>query len=281
MRSPRGRSPQKTMKLKEAYHSIRRRLAEVSDEAGTEASLLFFSLAGVTRAELMTSEKDIDAGALEALESAVNRRLSHEPLQYILGSWGFMGLEFKVAPCALIPRQDTETLCEEALRLINERGYKTLLDICTGTGCIAISLAKLTGIKAEASDISPECAALAGENARKNGVELISREADLFSGAGSYDIITANPPYISGADMAALQDEVLFEPGLALFGGTDGLEIYRRIAASAAEHVNPGGALVMEVGLGQAEAVAELFPGREARIINDLCGIPRVVEMDF
>lgn len=269
------------MTIAEARRITAQRLAAVSDEAGLEALLMLSHITGLELSEVRLAQGGLSPENAEKLEKMTERRLSREPLQYLLGEWYFMGLPFFVGPEALIPRQDTETLCEEAARLIAERGYKSLLDICTGTGCIAVSLAKLAGIRAEASDISPECVRLALRNAERNGVRLEAREADLFEGAARYDIVTANPPYISDEDMKGLAPELAFEPRLALEGGADGLEIYRRIAASAAEHVNPGGALVMEVGLGEARAAAELFPGRETRILKDLNGIERVIAVMF
>ena len=136
-------------------------------------------------------------------------------------------------------------------------------------------------IRTEASDISPACVRLARENVLKNGAEVTVREADLFFGASRYDIVTANPPYINDEDMAHLPEEVKREPALALAGGRDGLDLYRRIAADAAEHILPGGALVMEVGMGEADAVRALFPGRETRTVKDLNGIERVVSIGF
>ncbi|MBO4848854.1 MAG: peptide chain release factor N(5)-glutamine methyltransferase [Clostridia bacterium] len=268
------------MKLKEAYLRARTALSAVTDEAAREADLIFARFAGGKR-PVLSPDEEIGEEALAAAERAVERRLKREPLQYILGSWGFMGLDFAVGPEALIPRQDTETLCEEALRLIKERGYETLLDICTGTGCIAVSLAKLGGVRAEASDISPDCVRLARQNAERNGVHLTVREADLFRGAGVYDVVTANPPYITDEDMASLQPEVAFEPALALAGGADGLDVCRRIAREADAHIRRGGALLMEVGAGEARAAAALFPGRTARIIKDLNGVERVVVVEF
>lgn len=268
------------MKLNEAYSALRRRLARITDEAAPEAALLFSRFMGV-RSPALTPDAEADEARLAELFSALERREKGEPIQYVLGSWGFMGLEFTVSPEALIPRQDTETLCEEALRLISERGYKTLLDICTGTGCIAVSLASISGIRTEASDVSPACAALARRNAERNGVDMTVRTADLFEGAGRYDIVTANPPYIPDAELDSLQREVAFEPRLALAGGPDGLALYRRIAAEAEAHVTPGGALLMEVGLGEARSVAALFPKNTVRILPDLNGIERVVEVFF
>lgn len=269
------------MTVREALEKTRARLEKITDESRAEAVFLLSGITGMSPSLLRLEERVLSCGEAAALEDAVNRRLGHEPLQYVLGEWYFMGLPFLVGPEALIPRQDTETLCEEAARLIRERGYKTLLDICTGTGCIAVSLAKLTGIKAEASDISPECALLAKSNAEKNGVRVSVRTADLFDGAGKYDIITANPPYISDEDMERLQEEVRFEPRLALAGGQDGLDFYRRIAAEAERHINPGGALLLEVGMGEAEAVSRLFPEKKTTVIKDLNGVERVVKVCF
>lgn len=212
------------------------------------------------------------AALMPRLEELVSRRKSGEPLQYILGKWEFMGLPFYTRPCALIPRQDTETLCEEALSI----GGKTLLDLCCGTGCIGVSLAKLGGFEVTFGDISPDCLGLARENAALNGVAGSFVLTDMFGNiSGSYDMICVNPPYIPTSELASLQAEVKREPRLALDGGADGLDFYRRISRDYAAHLSPGGTLLMEVGAGQAEDVAEMFP--KAEIIKDICGIKRVV----
>ncbi len=212
------------------------------------------------------------------LQRLLARRLSGEPLQYILGEWSFMGLDFYVNPYALIPRQDTETLVEKALELAEKLELRTALDVCTGTGCIAVSLKKLGRFtRVAASDISYECMALAGENARRSGVDIELYVRDLLEGHGSYDLITANPPYIADAELPLLQEEVRHEPRLALSGGADGLDFYRRIAQSYKEHLSPGGVLLMEVGAGQAASVAELFAGCETELVRDINGIERVV----
>ena len=265
----------------EAVRYIARRLEPVSDSAREEARIIVRNICGTDTGGIFLDQSELGADDIARLEGIVERRLKREPLQYVLGEWGFMGFEFTVGPAALIPRQDTETLCEEAVRLIRERGYRSLLDICTGTGCIAISIQKLTGIKTEASDISEECVRLAKENANKNGALLTVRKADLFEGAGTYDIVTANPPYVSDADMEDLQEEVKYEPALALAGGSDGLDVYRRIAKEAGGHIAPGGVLLLEVGMGEAEAVAALFPERGTAVIKDLNGVERVVRIDF
>ena len=189
------------------------------------------------------------------LNEAVQRRLKGEPLQYILGEWEFMGLPFFVGPGALIPRQDTETLCEAALGWLKNRPGARVLDLCCGTGCIGVSLAK--------------------RNAEKIGVDGPFYESDLLADVpGVYDLIACNPPYLTAAEMENCQKELTFEPALALFGGEDGLDFYRRLAAAWADHVAPGGLLLLEIGHTQGAAVRGLFPG--ARILKDICGLDRV-----
>ena len=219
----------------------------------------------------------LEASADEAwLAEAVQRRLAGEPLQYILGEWEFMGLPFFVGRSALIPRQDTETLCETALSWLKNRPGASVLDLCCGTGCIGVSLSKLGGARVAFADISPEALSLARENAGKNGVSGAFYESDLLTNVpGVYDLIACNPPYLTGAEMAHRQRELTFEPVLALYGGEDGLDFYRRLAAEWGKHVHPGGLLLLEIGCTQGEAVQQLFPG--ARIEKDICGLDRVV----
>ena len=209
------------------------------------------------------------------LRQAVQRRLTGEPLQYILGEWEFMGLPFDVGPGALIPRQDTETLCEAALGWLKTRPNAHVLDLCCGTGCIGVSLAKLGGAKATFADISPEALDLAQRNAQKNGVDGAFFESDLLADVpGVYDLIACNPPYLTAAEMESCQKELRFEPALALYGGEDGLDFYRRLAAQWKAHVQPGGLLLMEIGASQGAAVRGLFPG--AQILKDIRGLDRV-----
>lgn len=267
------------MTSREAYLKTRARLAGVTSEAAFEARLIIAAVTGGEPARAALSERELSEKDLELIEKMTERRLRREPLQYILGEWSFMGLDFFVTPAALIPRQDTELICETALGLIREKGYGSALDICTGTGCIAIAIKKLAGreIAVEAADISADALELARRNAEKNEAEIFFRRADLFEGAGEYDLITANPPYVSSADMQALQPELAFEPRLALYGGEDGLDIYRRIAREYEPHLKTGGALLLEVGYREAESVAALFRENETFIIKDLNGVDRVV----
>lgn len=253
--------------------TARRLVPAAGEEALIEARLMLSELLAVPVGALAARGRELfPAQYSAALEGMTARRLGGEPLQYILGRWEFMGLPFAVRPCALIPRQDTETLCEYALQ--NAKGKSKLLDLCCGTGCIGVSLAKLGGFEVTLSDVSGECIALAKENAALNGVEAKFLQGDLEFG-GRYDVICCNPPYIPSRDIPALQKEVQREPALALDGGADGLAFYRRIAGEYRAHLNDGGLLLLEVGIGQAQDVINLFGG--GRAVRDICGVERVV----
>ena len=247
-------------------------LSPVTEEHEAEARIIISELTALPIGRINMEAPPLSAALKESIDGIAKRRAQGEPLQYILGKWEFMGLLFYTRPCALIPRQDTETLCEEALSI----GGKTLLDLCCGTGCIGVSLGKLGGFEVTFGDISPDCLALARENAALNGVSGKFVLTDMFGNiSGSYDMICVNPPYIPTSELASLQVEVKREPVLALDGGADGLDFYRSIARDHAAHLSPGGTLLMEVGAGQAEDVAAMFP--KAEIIKDICGIERVV----
>ena len=244
-------------------------LSPVTEEHKAEARIIISELTALPIGRINIEAPPLSAALKESIDGIAKRRAQGEPLQYILGKWEFMGLPFYTRPCALIPRQDTETLCEEALSI----GGKTLLDLCCVTG---VSLAKLGGFEVTFGDISPDCLALARENAALNGVSGKFLLTDMFSDiSDSFDLICVNPPYIPTSELASLQAEVKREPRLALDGGADGLDFYRRISRDYAAHLNPGGALLMEVGAGQAADVAAMFP--KAEIIKDICGIERVV----
>lgn len=268
------------MTLRELLSDTASRLRPAAGEdAPTEARELCSFVLG-KRLGFADAELEPDRKALETLEALINRRLAHEPLQYLIGEWDLMGLTFRVTPAVLIPRQETETVVIEAERLINERSYASLLDLCTGSGCIGLSLAVRTGVAAVLSDISDEALSVARENAARlaPGTECV--KSDLFAALKGrrFDIITVNPPYIPSAVIETLSAEVRREPRLALDGGEDGLAIYRRIAGEYPEHLNPGGALVMEIGFDQGESVPALFRGHgEVSVTYDLGGNPRAV----
>lgn len=210
------------------------------------------------------------------LQTLVEARMRGEPLQYIIGEWEFMGLPFKVKRGVLIPRADTETLCETAVAAIRAKNYKTMLDICCGSGCIGVSVGCFTGINATLTDISDAALSLSQENAALNGVKCEFIKSDLFDTiTGKFDLICCNPPYLTSAEMRELSNEVQNEPPLALDGGEDGFVFYRRIAAEYEKHLNPGGMLLLEVGYTQAADVLALF--RKGKTMQDVNGIERVV----
>ena len=220
----------------------------------------------------------------QRLDAMLSRRLDGVPVQYVLNSADFMGLRFYVDERVLIPRQDTETLVEAALIAVRQASDPSVLDLCAGSGCIGLSLKTLApDAEVVLTDISRDALDVARANAKALNVEADFKHGDLFKAVGRarFDLILSNPPYIPHGDMAGLQREVHYEPALALDGGPDGLDLYRRIAADAAAHLNDGGAIYLEVGIGQAEAVQALLhsglPGAQTGIIKDLNGIDRVV----
>jgi len=274
-----------TMTVAETVRLAKLRLEPVAgEESLQQAKLLVAAVIGAKADALMVHIwMDVTEEQLVLLGDLLERRLKGEPLQYILGEWEFMGLPFYVDERALIPRQDTELLCEKALQIIRAKHCKSVLDLCTGSGCLAVSIAKLAemDLAVFASDVSAEALALAKENAALNGVDASIQwlESDLFEKVpGTFDVIVTNPPYLTQDDMEHLQAEVAFEPRLALFGGEDGLDIYRRIAEGYQARLNPGGTLLLEIGSTQAESVSALF-GQSATVFNDLCGNPRVIQV--
>ena len=211
----------------------------------------------------------------KALEPLIERRLSGEPLQYVLGEWEFYGLPFYVDETVLIPRPDTERLVETALLLLSE-DRREVLDLCCGSGCIGIALAALGGAHVTAADISADALSMTERNARRNGVSLKTVQSDLFDSVeGTFDLIVSNPPYLSQTEMEAMDAELSFEPALALYGGEDGLDYYRRIARDYRRYLKPGGAMLLEIGYTQREAVEALFANSEC--IEDYGGRPRVI----
>ena len=214
------------------------------------------------------------------LDALLARRLAGEPVQYILESAWFMGLEFSVDRRVLIPRQDTETLCEAALAFLRDRESPRALDLCAGSGAIGLSLAKLCpGAHVTLADVSADACAVIAENRRRLGVEAVIVTGDLFAPVEGrvFDVIACNPPYIRTGELDTLQAEVQREPRLALDGGADGLAFYRRIAAEYAKYLAPGGALFLEIGWDEAEDVRALFGG--GRVLRDLSGRDRVIEI--
>ncbi len=227
----------------------------------SDAEWLISVKTGIARSELAASEKILVPSRVQELDKIAGERLTGRPLWYILGDTEFYGYKIKVDERVLIPRPETELLTEQVLRTA-EQGNK-VLDLCTGSGCIAIALAKKGAEKeliVTASDISADALALAQENAKRNGADIKFIESDLLDGVrGKFNIIVCNPPYIKSGDILGLQKEVQFEPKGALDGGEDGLDFYRRLAKEAPRHLVKGGTLFMECGVGQAQEIVKLF----------------------
>lgn len=250
-------------------------------EAAWDARLLFEYVCQIDRNDYYLHMKDeLSDADWNAYQDALQTRMGHVPLQYITGEQEFMGLSFAVNPHVLIPRQDTEILVEEAQKRI--KAGMDALDLCTGSGCIIVSLSKYAPIHAAASDISAKALKTAKENAKRHGVTVDFIESDLFEGITSrFDIIVSNPPYIPTEEIKTLMPEVReFEPFLALDGKEDGLFFYRKIIREANSHLKPDGFLLLEIGCGQGKDVACLMEAegyKEITIRKDLSGLDRIV----
>lgn len=271
------------MTYREALGQGERRLlaAEIPD-AATDAWLLLSLVCQIDRNfYYMYGGEEMELEKSRQYEMLLDKRASHIPLQYITGEQEFMGMTFHVDSSVLIPRQDTEILVEEALKVITP-GME-ILDICTGSGCIAVSIAKLKpDVKVWAADVSQQALQVAKENSKENEAEVLFFQSDMFEKIDKkFDVILSNPPYIPTEVIKGLMPEVRdFEPMLALDGEKDGLKFYRILAKEGKKHLNPGGRLMVEIGYDQGEAVRELFwqqGYREIKVIKDLAGLDRVV----
>ncbi|MGI6700302.1 MAG: peptide chain release factor N(5)-glutamine methyltransferase [Christensenellales bacterium] len=209
----------------------------------------------------------------------ISRRASRYPLQYILGESFFMGLGFYVDENVLIPRFDTECVCEAALENLPQNAR--VLDLCTGSGALAIAIKKTRpDATVDATELSPAALEIAKKNAKRNGVEIQFYLGDLFAQAqGYYDLIVSNPPYVPKKDWESLQEEVKHEPRMALDGGDSGFDVYKRIIDAVKDYLKPDGRLVLEAGDGQAETLVGMLKKRfkSLHVRNDLAGRPRAV----
>lgn len=265
------------------------------EEAGLDAWLLLEYTTGRSRAYYFAHrEETVKKEVAETYRKLVRERALHIPLQHLTHQAFFMGYEFYVNEHVLIPRQDTETLVESALNVLKNREHPKILDMCTGSGCILLSLLmeKKDGTGAGA-DLSEEALKVAKRNARSLGVEdrTVFLKSNLFSNeyfskkdgksSGEYDILISNPPYIRTTDIEDLMEEVKFhDPRMALDGFEDGLYFYREITARAGEFLKSGGWLMYEIGFDQGKEVQELLHKAgfiNTGIVQDLCGLDRVV----
>lgn len=225
---------------------------------------------------------EVDNSSLEIFNSYIQRRLKNEPIAYIIGKCEFMGLDFKLNEHTLIPRADTEILVEKVLSIIEQENIKKVLDIGTGSGAIAVSIAKYKDVDVLALDINKDALYMAKENARANGVDKVRfLQSNLFENVEEkFDMIVSNPPYIETEEIQKLEPNVKdFEPILALDGGEDGLDFYREIIAKAKLYLNDKGYLAFEIGYNQAKAVSSLMEKefKEIEILKDLASLDRVV----
>ena len=285
------------MKLREVLRKAEEELGSAGvDNAAYDARELLKKAFGLDTARLLAElsrEIGPESPALLSFGELIKRRAKREPLQYLTGTAGFLGFEFECAPGALIPRADTETLAETVLAGEPETEI-SLLDVCTGTGCIALSLLKRGGYDSvSASDVSPDALSLARRNADRLLTEAEKQRfslyrSDLFRDlpqGARFDVVVSNPPYIAEGEIGALMPEVsAYEPRLALSGGEDGLLFYRRLAEECREVLREGGRMYLEAGAGQAEAVREIlrengFSGVSS--VRDLAGIERAVKGIF
>ena len=272
------------MTLREAWNLGKKRLtaAEVPD-ADLDAWYLLEWCTGVSRSHYLAyPDEIISHDQEEQYRVSLVKRERRIPLQQITGEQEFMGLSFYVNEHVLIPRQDTEILVEETAKFL--RDGMQFLDLCTGSGCILLSLLHLKpGVEGTGVDLSPEALKVAEKNRERLGAKAALIQSDLFDKIErAFDVIVSNPPYIKRAEIETLMDEVrLHEPYMALDGHEDGLYFYRKIAEEAPKYLRAGGGLFLEIGCDQGACVAELLRQQgfaNVKVVKDLAGLDRVVE---
>lgn len=282
---------QKTLTLKQLYKVGTVKLAEEGiEEFSLDAWYLLEYVTGVSKAMYFAEpERAVSEENADRYMDCIRRRAAHIPLQHITGEQEFMGYPFCVNEHVLIPRQDTEILVEEAIQVM--RPKMKVLDMCTGSGCIVLSILKMcrekyymTDLQGIGADVSEEALKVARENGRRLGVPVTWIQSDLFAKIPEeekYDAIVSNPPYIETAVIDTLQEEVrLHDPYIALDGKEDGLYFYRRIISEAGKYLKMQGKLMFEIGCDQAEAVEELMKNagyEQITVKKDLAGLDRVV----
>mgnify|MGYP002709092967 CR=1 FL=1 len=281
--------PEESMKYREALKETKKRFEQegISDADVDAWYLLEYILQnkidkGVNRTwYLMHCEEEMESSVLEDYRKLAGKRMAHIPLQHLTGEQEFFGFSFYVNEHVLIPRQDTEILVEEALKKARDEMH--VLDMCTGSGCILLSIMKnKAGITGVGADISSEALEVAKENACRLRTPAQFVQSNLFESVnGSFDMIVSNPPYIATADIGQLMPEVReHEPRLALDGMEDGLYYYKRIISQSPAYLKDGGYLLFETGYDQGAAVSKLLEeaGFEAvSVVQDLAGLDRVV----
>ncbi len=267
-------------KCKEVTESIKKKLKDSGITESAEAEWIVSLTLKIKRDEVY-SDKLVSPKNIDKIEALAKERMTGRPLWYCIGDTDFYGITIKVDERVLIPRPETELLVENALKVIKE-GDK-VLDLCTGSGAIAIAIKKESKVSVAAVDISDGAIELATQNARDNNLEIEFIKSDMFSlikEGEKFNVIVSNPPYIKSGEIATLQKEVKdFEPHLALDGGLDGYDFYKIIATEAKKYLVKGGYLLLECGIGQAETVKEMLDGfYDVQIIKDYENIDRIVK---
>lgn len=256
------------------------------NEANIEVKLLVEHFAGYSLVDILMGKKLSEDKLKLVEEKARLRATSRLPIQYIIGLADFMGEKFIVDKNVLIPRDETEILVRKSIEIIEQNNFKTALDMCTGSGCIACMIAKLTDCQVIGTDISTEALHVAFSNMEKFKLfnKAIFRKSDLYSKIRTdekFDIIISNPPYIPPKFKKSIQKEVSFEPELALYTSDEkGLEFYEKIIQKAPEFLNEKGYILFELGIGQSKDVAELLKNNgftNIQVVKDLAGIDRVI----
>ncbi len=271
------------MNYTEAFLLGMQRLKEAQlEEAQLDARLLLEEICGTDHNTLLChGDREVSEKEEEQYRKTIEQRAQHVPLQHILGYQDFMGLRFHVNEHVLIPRQDTEILVEEAMRYLHD-GMR-ILDLCTGSGCILLSLLHYSNdCEGTGVDISKEALQVAALNAELLGIKADFLKSDLYEKVtGKFDLLVSNPPYIERKAIPTLMEEVReYDPYIALDGGEDGLDFYRRIIGGAQDYLKRGGQILMEIGSGQAKAVSELLREagfKEIDVCRDFAGLDRVV----
>lgn len=271
------------MNYTEAFLMGMQKLKEAEiGEAQLDARLLLEEVCGTDHNTLLChGDREVSEAEEEQYRKALEQRAVHVPLQHLLGYQDFMGLRFQVNEYVLIPRQDTEILVEEAMRYLHD-GMR-ILDLCTGSGCILLSLLHYSNdCEGVGVDISQEALQVAAQNAELLGIKADFLKSDLYEKVtGKFDFLVSNPPYIERKVIPTLMEEVReYDPYIALDGGEDGLDFYRRIIGGAQDYLKRGGQILMEIGSGQAKAVSELLREagfKEIDVCRDFAGLDRVV----
>ena len=271
------------MNYTEAFLMGMQKLKEAQiGEAQLDARLLLEEVCRTDHNTLLChGDREVSEAEEEQYRKALEQRAVHVPLQHLLGYQNFMGLRFQVNEHVLIPRQDTEILVEEAMRYLHD-GMR-ILDLCTGSGCILLSLLHYSNdCEGVGVDISQEALQVAAQNAELLGIKADFLKSDLYEKVtGKFDLLVSNPPYIERKVIPTLMEEVReYDPYIALDGGEDGLDFYRRIIGGAQDYLKRGGQILMEIGSGQAKAVSELLREagfKEIDVCRDFAGLDRVV----